>query len=181
MKKDNVLEQAFTLVAQLGWSDFKITDLLEKDLDLDLIILKQRFRCKEDLLKEMLSYIDAQVFDLVGIAKDETSSLKECLFELIMIRLEVLSRYKETIHSLCNNFSNYSLSLYFLQEGFYSAYWMLEISGVDLNGIKGMMKSFVFFISYLLIIFKWLKGEIEDESEQMFFVNKMINKLIPYF
>ncbi|MCP4923321.1 MAG: TetR/AcrR family transcriptional regulator [bacterium] len=181
MKKDPILEQAFALIGQLGWADFKITDLASKDLDLDIGELRQRFGSKEALLKELIAYVDAQMFEGVEDIKDDVESPKEYLFEILMTRLEILAPYKQAIRSLWGDLlCDFPAALSVLPEGLKSAHWMLEVAGIDLSGGKGGIKSALFSVAYLAMISAWLKDEGQDESKMMAFIDRMLEKMAPY-
>ena len=88
-KKFKLINVAFQMIEKLGWQKFSLKRLADEE-KISIAEINQIFRKKEDILKEFSSMIDLQVEKNFDFKDLENSSTKDNLFELIMLRLELM-------------------------------------------------------------------------------------------
>jgi hypothetical protein len=177
VNNDVILDRALLLIGELGWQNFRITYLVSKEVD--LVTLSERFNSKYSLLKEIVAYIDKQTFLEIQSSNTQINSHREYVFEIIMLRLKILSRYKSAIRSLYFSYDVCS-GAYIISRLFRSSYAILELAGVDLNGNSGITKPIIFLVMYMFIMLNWLQDDLNDDLRLMGFVDKVLDKFWVY-
>jgi len=168
--KEALVGHALTLTEQLGWSHVRLSDIAD-EAGISLAELRVYFDDKFDVLCAFGRMIDARVLD--GVEADLGASPRERLFDVLMDRYEVLNDYRPALVAILQDFrfepKQVLMSCPYLCK---SMNWMLEASGIDTNGVKGMFKIAGLTALYL----KGLKVWVEDESPDLAKVMATLDK-----
>ena len=134
--------------------------------------LQKKIVNKRDLLRNINRYFD---FKLSITARSiDRSTRKDMIFEIIMMRFDILQNYRKSIIKIFESFKEKPQELVFLLPSFIeSIVMMASISKIPISGLKGNVKINGLLIIYFLIFLVW----IEDNSE---FLEKTMTSLDNY-
>ena len=96
MEKNNIIIKAFEIIEKVGWDNFSLS-LLSRNLKISERSLKKFFRNKEFILIDFSRMIDQNVDSLINLEDLKESTVKDNLFELIMLRLEIMLPYRKAL------------------------------------------------------------------------------------
>ena len=152
MNKDKIkiAESTLKLLKKKSWDKISLNEVLSITKNIDKSI-----NTKKELLFNINRYVD---FNLKKqIASIEDSNPKDMLFELIMLRFDILQKHRESIFMLFNFYKSrpqQSISLIpsFLESMIVTA----ELANFNVNGLKGSLRLKGLFVIYLLTFYEWV-------------------------
>jgi hypothetical protein len=155
-----------SLLAEHSWIEIGLADIAERG-GLSLAQLRSEFGSPLAILSGFVRDIDRLV--LTGADKaPEDESPRERLFEVLMRRFEVLTPYKEAIHSLMRSARrNPPLALALNGMAVQSQQWMLTAAGIKANGPKGMIRSQGLALMFANVMRVWIDDDEADLARTM--------------
>ena len=152
MNKDKIkiAESTLKLLKKKSWDKISLNEVLSITKNIDKSI-----NTKKELLFNINRYVD---FNLKKqIASIEDSNPKDMLFELIMLRFDILQKHRESIFMLFNFYkSRPQQSISLIPSILESMFLIASIANIEINGIKGSLKIKGIFIVYIATYFEWL-------------------------
>lgn len=175
-KKEKLIILGFKLIEKKGWSYFSLKSLAKENKS-DLESIKIFFKNKSQFLESFSEMIDNKV--LANIDKDEfnKNSIKDNLFELIMLRFENLNHYKTGLKILLSDLKKSPVELKkIMKKVFDSMDLFLEIANVKNNYLMDFIKVNIIFIIYSYVFKVWLDDQSSEMSKTMVELDKWLSK-----
>lgn len=175
-KKEKLIILGFKLIEKKGWSYFSLKSLAKENKS-DLESIKIFFKNKSQFLKSFSEMIDNKV--LANIDKDEfnKNSIKDNLFELIMLRFENLNPYKTGLKILLSDLKKSPVELKkIMKKVLDSMDLFLEIANVKNNYLMDFIKVNIIFIIYSYVFNVWLDDQSSEMSKTMVELDKWLSK-----
>lgn len=163
-----VVVEALKLTQERGWHGFGFADLAA-EIGVPLSVLYDLFLDKEDLLVELGRMIDRQVLANIGGGDaDESLRPRERLFDVMMERFDVLNEYRGGVVALLNAAKrDPKLAVMAMPHIARSMGWMMEIAGVDAQGLSGAVKVAGLSVIYLNGLRIWVDDDTTDMAKVM--------------
>lgn len=175
-KKEKLIILGFKLIEKKGWSYFSLKSLAKENKS-DLESIKIFFKNKSQFLESFSEMIDNKV--LANIDKDEfnKNSIKDNLFELIMLRFENLNHYKTGLKILLSDLKKSPVELKkIMRKVLDSMDLFLEIANVKNNYLMDFIKVNIIFIIYSYVFNVWLDDQSSEMSKTMVELDKWLSK-----
>tara|TARA_B100000941_G_scaffold26_1_gene20 strand:+ start:162 stop:737 length:576 start_codon:yes stop_codon:yes gene_type:complete len=175
-KKEKLIILGFKLIEKKGWSYFSLKNLAKENKS-DLESIKIFFKNKSQFLESFSEMIDNKV--LANIDKDEfnKNSIKDNLFELIMLRFENLNHYKTGLKILLSDLKKSPVELKkIMKKVLDSMDLFLEIANVKNNYLMDFIKVNIIFIIYSYVFNVWLDDQSSEMSKTMAELDKWLSK-----
>ena len=175
-KKEKLIILGFKLITKKGWKYFSLKSLAKENKS-DLESIKIFFKNKSQFLESFSEMIDNKV--LANIDKDEfnKNSIKDNLFELIMLRFENLNHYKTGLKILLSDLKKSPVELKkIMKKVFDSMDLFLEIANVKNNYLMDFIKVNIIFIIYSYVFNVWLDDQSSEMSKTMAELDKWLSK-----
>ena len=174
-KKLKLINAAFQMIEKLGWQKFSLKRLADEE-KISITEINQIFRKKEDILKEFSSMIDLQVEKNFDFRDLESSSTKDNLFELIMLRLELMRPYKKALKNIILVFrSNLSMIKSVSFKILNSLDFYLELTNAYDGSFFDIFKKKVILFIYTQTFIVWINDDSEEMSKTMSELDKMLS------
>ena len=175
INEKKLINKGFALIKEIGWNNFDIKTLSKKE-KISEEEISFFFSCKYSLIERFTKMIDSEVESNLSFDEMKESSVKDNLFEVIMLRFDVMEPYKIELSELIKNATkNPALFSVISKNVINSMDFYLEIS----NSYKGLTidlfkKNFLFIIySYTFKI--WLEDNSDDLSKTMATLDKSLS------
>ena len=174
-KKFNLINKAFKIIEKVGWKSFSFEKLAEEE-KISVLDVNKVLKTKTILLREFSLMIDSGVeknFDLKDL---ENSSTKDNLFELIMLRLELMTPYKKALYNIIDAFKN-DLSAYKTVSCsiLSSLDFYLELTNsYDGSFLDGLKKNTLLII-YARTFMTWMNDNSDEMTKTMSELDKMLS------
>ena len=175
-KKEKLITLGFKLIEKKGWKYFSLKSLAKANKS-DLETIKIFFRNKSQFLESFSEMIDNKV--LADIDKDEfnKNSIKDNLFELIMLRFENLNNYKTGLKILLSDLKKSPVELKkIVKKVLDSMDLFLEIANVKNNYLMDFIKVNIIFIIYSYVFKVWLGDQSPEMSKTMAELDKWLSE-----
>ena len=175
INEKKLINKGFALIREIGWNNFDIKTLSKKE-KISEEEISFFFSCKYSLIERFTKMIDSEVESNLSFDEMKESSVKDNLFEVIMLRFDVMEPYKIALSKLIKSAKkNPALFSVISKNVINSMDFYLEIS----NSYKGLTidlfkKNFLFIIySYTFKI--WLEDNSDDLSKTMAALDKSLS------
>ena len=175
-KKEKLIILGFKLIEKKGWKYFSLKSLAKENKS-DLESIKIFFKNKSQFLESFSEMIDNKV--LANIDKEEfnKNSIKDNLFELIMLRFENLNHYKTGLKILLSDLKKSPVELKkIMKKVLDSMDLFLEIANVKNNYLMDFIKVNIIFIIYSYVFNVWLDDQSSEMSKTMAELDKWLSK-----
>ncbi|MAH78942.1 MAG: hypothetical protein CBE14_002525 [Rickettsiales bacterium TMED254] len=175
-----LIKYSFDLIEKEGWSSFSFNKL-SKSLNTELNIVKDLLKSKKQLLIIFSEYIDEEVMKNVDINDLKDNSVRDNLFELLMLRFEKLQPFKTSLRILLNDLKSKPRDLKEIYKKIINSLdFYMEISNSKKNFIFDLIKLNSIFLIYSLTFKTWLNDESKDMSITMAELDKWLSKAEHY-
>ena len=179
-KKISYIKLAFKLIEEKGWNDFSL-EKLAKEESIKIEDLIFFFKDETNLIESFSEMIDEQVIKEVDLNEFNQNSVKDNIFELIMIRFEKLSPYKKSLDILLKQLKYEPKTLKKLTKKIFNSLDLfLEISNAKNNYVFDFLKLNIMFIIYGYTFKIWLEDDSEDMGKTMAEVDKWLSEAEGY-
>ena len=179
-KKISYIKLAFKLIEEKGWNDFSL-EKLAKEESIKIEDLIFFFKDETKLIESFSEMIDEQVIKEVDLNEFNQNSVKDNIFELIMIRFEMLSPYKKSLDILLKQLKYEPKTLKKLTKKIFNSLDLfLEISNAKSNYVFDFLKLNIMFIIYGHTFKIWLEDDSEDMGKTMAEVDKWLSEAEGY-
>ncbi len=170
-----IIKKAFQKIELIGWENFNLQKF-SKDEKISLEKINFFFPSKSHLLKKFSKMIDYNVESKISSDDMDFSSIKDNLFELIMLRFEQMEDYKKSLKIIIKTASSKPILLSQISKNIINTLdFYLEISnGYDKSTLDFFKKNILFLIySYCFNV--WLKDSSSDLSKTMAELDRLLS------
>ena len=130
---------------------------------------------KKDLLIKLNNYFDYKVSS--KISDIENSNHKDMIFEVIMMRFDVLQENRKGIKSIFDSFKSRPKLLFFLLPALLdSILIMVKSINLPIKGVLGQLKIKGIFVIYVSSFFVWLNDETVSLDKTMTALDKYLDQ-----
>ncbi len=171
-----VLSKFMEMIAELSWHHVDLQGLADQ-CGIKYSALRGSYSGKKDILKDFTTMIDQEALDSVNSSENINSSAKDRLFDILMVRLDALSPYREGIQQLlCAVKCDPCLALTLNKLSVNSMRWMLDGAKIETRGITGNAKIQGLVLVYSRVVCTWLKDEEKGLSKTMAALDGELNR-----
>lgn len=174
--KNDLVLIALDLGAELGWSYLTMADVADK-AEISLAELHDHFDDKADILVALGRMVDRRVLEAFESVEGEASP-RDRLFDVMMERFDILNDYRDGVIAVLHSFrfdpKEAVISCPHLCR---SMSWMLEASGVDVNGFRGAAKIVGLTGIYIKVLKTWKDDESPDLGKTMATLDKHLGQV----
>ena len=174
MNKDSILiaQISLKILITKNWEELSLVQIKKKSKikNFDKII-----KNKDDVIKNIILYIDHKlIFKLKDI---EDSNDKDMIFEIFMMRFDILQKYRKAILNIFNSLKKKTKNLInFLSLLLDSVIFMIGYTKISTNGIVGQLKIKGVLIIYLITFLAWSKDTSPDLEKTMIALDKYLDQ-----
>jgi len=171
MNKDEIkiIKNTIINLNKKNWDSLKLTDVLDKNNK-----FQKNIKNKNDLFKHFNKYIDYLLKNNSSTVEKSTS--KDMLFEVIMLRFDILEEMKIPIIKI---FTYYKFKpnklILFLPSFLDSILLIASLANININGIKGYLKIKGIFLIYIATFLVWVEDNTDGLEKTMNKLNKYID------
>ena len=174
MNKDykKIVETTLKILDKKPWDNISLKEIQTKSKvkKFDLLI-----KNKKDLLIKLNNYFDYKVSS--KISNIENSNYKDMIFEVIMMRFDILQENRKGIKSIFESFKNKPKLLFFLiPELLDSILIMVQSINLPTKGVIGQLKIKGIFVIYVSCFFVWLNDETVSLDKTMTALDKYLDQ-----
>ena len=173
--KKLLIKKSFELVSEIGWENFNLKLLAEKN-KFELDDINTIFKTKSSVLKEFSIMIDEEVVNSINQNDFIDNPVKDNLFEIIMMRFEKLKPYKNGILKILNSAKKNPLILKKVSRQLFSSLDFLEVSNAKDNFLFDKFKLSALFVIYSYVFNIWLKDDSDEMSKTMAELDSLLSK-----
>ena len=165
---DHIIDAAMTLAGTNGWRRTGLADIAA-EAGISLAELYGRFRSKGAILDAFVQRIDRATLEGADkVASDDTTSVRDRLFDLIMRRFDALASHKAAVAALARDLPATPLAaLCTAGRLCRSMAWMASVAGVPTSGPLGLLRVKGLVAVYLYAMRVWLHDDSEDNAKTM--------------
>lgn len=183
MDKDlvKIAEKTLNMLDKKSWKSISLNNILDQSN-----AKKKKFEniiSKQDLLKNLNKYFD---FNLSLQAKlIEKSNNKDMIFEVFMMRFDILQKYRRAILSIFASFKKNPQDLIFLIPSFLESMVLVaNLANIKISGLQGNIKIKGLLIIYFSSLLTWINDESLSLEKTMTSLDKNLNQaetVLAYF
>ena len=130
---------------------------------------------KNDLLKNINIFFDDQILD--NIHSVEQSSKKDMIFEIFMMRFDLLNNHRSSILKIFRMLKKNPNKFIFLLPYFIkSIKKMLDLAKIKYDKLSGTLKINVFLIIYFSTFLVWIKDDSDSLDKTMTTLDNYLTK-----
>lgn len=168
--KIKIAEITLKLLKKKSWDKISLNEILRISKNTDKSI-----NTKKELLFNLNRYVDFNLKKKIKYIEDSNS--KDMLFELIMLRFDILQKHRESFFKLFDFYkSRPQKSLVLIPSFLESMFLVASIANIEINGIKGSLRIKGIFIIYVATYFEWINDDSESLDKTMTALDKNLDK-----
>ena len=173
-KKFNLIKSSFKIIEESGWKSFSFQKLsYSEKVPIDEI--KKFFKSEISILDEFSKMIDIKVEKNFDYEELGSTSVKDNLFELIMLRLEFMQPYRNALKSIKSNFRSDPLIAKSVAKNVMNSLdFYLELTMAFNDSFLDIFKKKSIFLIYSYIFNIWLEDDSEELSKTMSELDKLL-------
>ena len=167
MKKlhDKIAIESLKYTLTNKWESISV-DKISKKLKINKKKISNLIKNKQDLLKNINRYFDNQILESSKLLEQTTS--KDMIFEILMMRFDLLNQHRKSIKKIFNVFIKKPQEFLFLLPSFIdSVVLMSNIAHIKTKGIIGNFKIKGLIIIYFSTFLIWIKDESASLDKTM--------------
>ena len=173
-----IAETTLSLLVKKSWNVISLDEIYKKT-KLSKKIFDKKITNKKHLLTNINRYFDFKVSR--ASKKIERSNSKDMIFELIMIRFDILQNYRNSIINIFNAFKEKPKQLLFLLPSFIeSMILMANLSGIPCKGFNGGIKIKALLIVYFSSFLIWTKDKSTSLEKTMTSLDNNLNRAVKF-
>ena len=169
-----IAQQTLKLLKTHEWKSISINMICDT-LKLNKKKISSNIKSKKDLLKHINQYFDDLI--LVKIKSVEKSTPKDMIFEIFMLRFDLLNCYRSSIEKIFKAFKYNPKNFIILIPSFINSIEiMAKSSNIETKGIVGTMKVKGLMVIYFSTFLTWVKDESISLDKTMTALDRYIEK-----
>ena len=173
-KKFNLVKSSFNIIEKSGWKSFSLQKLSYAE-KIPINEIKIFFKSEITILDEFSKMIDIKVEKSFDYEEVTNTSVKDNLFELIMLRLEFMQPYRNALKNIKNSFKSDPLVAKSVAKNVMNSLdFYLELSNAFNDSFLDIFKKKSIFLIYTYIFMIWLEDESDELSKTMSELDKLL-------
>jgi len=168
-----IAEKTLLILSEKDWQAITIEEIYSK-ADLKKKNLNKLYN-KQDLLINIIKFFDFNLNSLTsGVEK---SSSKDMIFEVMMIRFDILQKYRSSIVNVFNFIKKKPQEIVFLLPAFVeSINLMANLANISTKGLKGNLKIKGLLVIYFSTFLVWTRDTSENLDKTMISLDSNLNR-----
>ena len=166
----NIAIKTLKLLKKKSWGEIRLEEIIRNSKK-----HKKTIKTKNDLLRNINRYVDYLLKK--EASSIEKSSTKDMLFEIIMLRFDVLQKYRNSFLTL---FDSYKLkpqkSIILIPSFLESMFLTASLANIEIKGIKGSLTIKGIFIIYIATYLEWMNDTSKSLEKTMTTLDQYLNK-----
>tara|TARA_Y100000590_G_C15686389_1_gene1001814 strand:+ start:1517 stop:2080 length:564 start_codon:yes stop_codon:yes gene_type:complete len=167
-------EKTLAILKKKSWSTLDLKELYKFNKS-DKKNLNKKIKRKTDLIINIIQYFDTKLIN--DSNNIDQSSSKDMIFELMMIRFDILQKHRKQIINIYSSIKNKPQEIIFIFPAFIESMIMMsKISNISIKGIKGNLKikglCIIYFSSFLI----WIKDDTNSLEKTMKSLDKYLDQ-----
>ena len=173
-KKFNLVKSSFNIIEKSGWKSFSLQKLSDTE-KIPINEIKFFFRSEITILDEFSKMIDIKVEKSFDYEELTNTSVKDNLFELIMLRLEYMQPYRNALKSIKSSFKSDPLVAKSVAKNVMNSLdFYLELTNAFNDSFLDTFKKKSIFLIYSYIFMIWLEDDSDELSKTMSELDKLL-------
>ena len=173
-KKFNLVKSSFNIIEKSGWKSFSLQKLSYAE-KIPINEIKILFKSEITILDEFSKMIDIKVEKSFDYEELTNTSVKDNLFELIMLRLEYMQPYRNALTSIKSSFKSDPLVAKSVAKNVMNSLdFYLELTNAFNDSFLDIFKKKSIFLIYSYIFMIWLEDDSDELSKTMSELDKLL-------
>ena len=173
-KKLNLVKSSFNIIEKSGWKSFSLQKLSYAE-KIPINEIKIFFKSEITILDEFSKMIDIKVEKSFDYEELTNTSVKDNLFELIMLRLEYMQPYRNALKSIKSSFKSDPLVAKSVAKNVMNSLdFYLELTNAYNDSFLDIFKKKSIFLIYSYIFMIWLEDDSDELSKTMSELDKLL-------
>ena len=173
-KKFNLVKSSFYIIEKSGWQSFSLQKLSYAE-KIPINEIKIFFKSEITILDEFSKMIDIKVEKSFDYEELTNTSVKDNLFELIMLRLEYMQPYRNALKSIKSSFKSDPLVAKSVAKNVMNSLdFYLELTNAFNDSFLDIFKKKSIFLIYSYIFMIWLEDDSDELSKTMSELDKLL-------
>ena len=173
-KKFNLVKSSFNIIEKSGWKSFSLQKLSYAE-KIPINEIKIFFKSEITILDEFSKMIDIKVERSFDYEELTNTSVKDNLFELIMLRLEYMQPYRNALKSIKSSFKSDPLVAKSVAKNVMNSLdFYLELTNAFNDSFFDIFKKKSIFLIYSYIFMIWLEDDSDELSKTMSELDKLL-------
>ena len=173
-KKFNLVKSSFNIIEKSGWKSFSLQKLSYAE-KIPINEIKIFFKSEITILDEFSKMIDIKVEKSFDYEELTNTSVKDNLFELIMLRLEYMQPYRNALKSIKSSFKSDPLAAKSVAKNVMNSLdFYLELTNAFNDSLLDIFKKKSIFLIYSYIFMIWLEDDSDELSKTMSELDKLL-------
>ena len=173
-KKFNLVKSSFNIIEKSGWKSFSLQKLSYAE-KIPINEIKIFFKSEITILDEFSKMIDIKVEKSFDYEELTNTSVKDNLFELIMLRLEYMQPYRNALKSIKSSFKSDPLVAKSVAKNVMNSLdFYLELTNAFNDSFLDIFKKKSIFLIYSYIFMIWLGDDSDELSKTMSELDKLL-------
>ena len=162
-EEKKIVESVLFLLKKKSWANISLEEIKIKS---KIKLFDKLVENKKDILKKINQYFDYKLHILS--ANLENSNNKDMIFEIIMMRFDILQNYRKEVISIFESFKNKPQELVILLPSLLdSMIKIIQYTKISSKGLAGQLKIKGILIIYISTFFIWMKDESSSLEKTM--------------
>ena len=158
-------ETTLLVLEKRSWHSIKIDEVYNK-ININKKNLQNKVDNKRDLLRNINHYFDFRLHNITDSI--DQSTRKDMIFEIIMMRFDILQIYRKPIINIFEFFKERPQELVFLLPSLIESMMTMAIfAKIPIVGIKGNLKIKGLLVIYFSSFLVWVKDNSESLEKTM--------------
>jgi AcrR family transcriptional regulator len=171
----DLLEQAFTLIAEQGWRDFSLTALARR-AGVPLSKVYAAFPTRAAVLPALGRRLDEAMLDLDPAEEFAGMSPRERVFELVMRRLDAMAPFRAGLRALGESGGDIDVLASACGNLGRATGWLVDASEAPLGPLRRAVAGPVLGLVYARVVQVWLRDDTPDRAETMAELDRRLNQ-----
>ena len=173
-KKFKLVKSSFNIIEKSGWKSFSLQKLSYAE-KIPINEIKIFFKSEITILDEFSKMIDIEVEKSFDYEELTNTSVKDNLFELIMLRLEYMQPYRNALKSIKSSFKSDPLVAKSVAKNVMNSLdFYLELTNAFNDSFLDIFKKKSIFLIYSYIFMIWLEDDSDELSKTMSELDKLL-------
>ena len=173
-KKFNLVKSSFNIIEKSGWKSYSLQKLSYAE-KIPINEIKIFFKSEITILDEFSKMIDIKVEKSFDYEELTNTSVKDNLFELIMLRLEYMQPYRNALKSIKSSFKSDPLVAKSVAKNVMNSLdFYLELTNAYNDSFLDIFKKKSIFLIYSYIFMIWLEDDSDELSKTMSELDKLL-------
>ena len=148
-----IVQVTLKILSKKSWNSLSISEVKQKS---KIKIFDNEIKNKHVLLRNINAYFDHDLS--LNVSGIEQSNRKDMIFEVMMMRFDILQNNRKALRSIFNSFKSKPQDLIFLLPNLLdSMILMANYANISIRGLKGQLRLKGILIIYCTTFLIWIK------------------------